>query len=124
MREGLVSTKRRDGSPNIRAVILDYGQVLARCPTVPEFGRMAKMFNVSFESFYQLWEDSRGTYDRGDFTAEEYWLKLAVQTNTALDGGQIEILRQVEVNTIHRNFKPIPKLGVPQAVALVTRSSG
>ncbi len=43
---------------------------------------------------------------------------------TVLDGGQIEILRQVEVNTIHRNFKPIPKLGVPQAVALVTRSSG
>jgi hypothetical protein len=41
---------------------------------------MAKMFNVSFESFYQLWEDSRDPYDCGDFTAQEYWLKLAAQT--------------------------------------------
>ncbi len=97
MQEGPLSTERWDGSPNIRAVILDYGQVLARCPTVPEFGRMAKMFNVSFESFYQLWEDSRGPYDCGDFTAQEYWLKLAAQTNTSLDSRQIEILRQVEV---------------------------
>jgi len=64
---------------------------------MPEFGRMAEMFNVSFESFYHLWEDSRGPYDRGDFTAEEYWLKLAAQTNTSLDGSQIEILRQVEI---------------------------
>lgn len=86
-----------NGSPKIEAVILDYGQVLARCPTVPEFGRMAKMFDVDFESFYRLWEDSRGPYDRGDFTAEEYWLNLASQTHTSLDANQIKILREVEV---------------------------
>ena len=51
----------------------------------------------SFELFYELWEASRGPYDRGDFTAEEYWLKLAAETNTSLDSGQIEILRKVEV---------------------------
>lgn len=90
-------TNRQDGHPKITAVILDYGQVLARCPTVPEFERMAKMFKVSFETFYQLWEDSRGPYDRGDFTAEEYWIRLAKQTNSALDAEQIEILRRVEV---------------------------
>lgn len=33
----------------------------------------------------------------GDFTPEEYWLKLAAQTNTSLDSRQIEILRHVEV---------------------------
>jgi len=92
-----VSTARHDVSSNITAVILDYGKVLARSPTTQEFGRMAEMFNVSFESFYELWEESRGPYDRSDFTAEEYWQKLAAQTNTSLDGGQIEILRQVEV---------------------------
>ena len=42
-------TERRNGSHGINAVILDYGQVLARCPTVEEFGRMAEMFNVSFD---------------------------------------------------------------------------
>ncbi len=88
---------QHDGSHDIKAVILDYGQVLVRCPTVPEFGRMAEMFNVSFESFYKLWEDSRNVYDRGDVCAEEYWLQLAAQTNTTLSPTQIEILREVEV---------------------------
>jgi putative hydrolase of the HAD superfamily len=97
MQEGPVSTERHNGSPSIRAVILDYGQVLARCPTPEEFGRMAKTFNVSFELFYELWEASRNLYDRGDLTAEEYWLRLAAQTNTPIDREQIEILRQVEI---------------------------
>jgi putative hydrolase of the HAD superfamily len=97
MREVPVSTERRDDVPNLRAVILDYGQVLADSPTSLEFGRLAEMFNASFESFYELWEASRGPYDRGDLTAEAYWLKLAAQTNSSLDRRQIEILRQVEV---------------------------
>jgi putative hydrolase of the HAD superfamily len=88
---------RSDGSANIKAVILDYGQVLARCPTAQEFGRMAKVFHVSFESFYELWEASRGPYDCGDLTAEEYWLKLAEETHSSIDADQIEMLRKVEV---------------------------
>jgi putative hydrolase of the HAD superfamily len=86
-----------EGSRNIGAAILDYGQVLARCPTPEEFGRLAEMFNVSFELFLELWESSRGPYDRGDVSAEEYWLKLAAQTNSLIDSKQIEILREVEV---------------------------
>jgi putative hydrolase of the HAD superfamily len=97
MQESPVPTERRNNSPTISAVILDYGKVLARCPTPEEFGRMAKMFNVSFELFYELWETSRGPYDRDDLTAEEYWLKLAAQTNTSLDRRQVETLRKVEV---------------------------
>jgi len=92
-----VSTGRRAGAINIEAVILDYGKVLARSPSVPEFRRMAEMFNGSFESFYQRWEQSRGAYDRGDLTAEQYWLKLANETHTTLAPEQIETLRQVEV---------------------------
>ncbi len=92
-----MSTARYDGSSSIKAVILDYGQVLVRCPTAEEFGRMAEMFNVSFASFYELWEASRGPYDRGDLTAEEYWLKLAAETNSSINREQIEILRQVEI---------------------------
>jgi putative hydrolase of the HAD superfamily len=85
------------GSESIRAVILDYGQVLARCPTEEEFGRMAKILNVPFELFYEFWEASRGPYDRGDLTAEEYWLKLAAQTGISLNPQQIQSLRRVEV---------------------------
>ena len=58
---------------------------------------MGEMFNVSSESFYELWESSRGAYDRGDLTAEKYWLQLAAQTNSLLDRKQIEILREIEV---------------------------
>jgi putative hydrolase of the HAD superfamily len=97
MQKSPVSNERGDGPPNIRAVILDYGKVLARCPTTEEFGRMAKMFNVNFESFYQLWGASRGSYDRDDLTAEEYWSKMAAETNTSLNSRQIESLRKMEV---------------------------
>jgi putative hydrolase of the HAD superfamily len=83
--------------PGISAVILDYGQVLAERPTVEEFGRMAEVFNLSFDSFYELWEASRGPYDRGDLAAEEYWLQLAAKTNTLLNPKQIETLRKLEV---------------------------
>jgi putative hydrolase of the HAD superfamily len=96
MQEGAASTERRRSSA-ITGVILDYGQVLARCPTAEEFGRMAKMFNVSFESFYRLWETSRDLYDRGDVSAEEYWLNLAAQTDSSIDREQIQFLRKVEV---------------------------
>lgn len=91
-------TKRHDGSPDIKikAVILDYGQVLAHC-TAPDFGRMAEMFDVSFKVFYELWEASRGPYDRGDLTAEQYWVRLATQTDSPISREQIQILRQVEV---------------------------
>jgi putative hydrolase of the HAD superfamily len=91
-----MSTERTD-RPNIKAVIFDYGLVLVRSPTKEEFGRMAQTFNASFELFYQLWETSRDLYDRGDISAEEYWLKLAAKTNTSIDPGQIAFLRKVEV---------------------------
>ena len=92
-----MSTERRNCYHAVKAIILDYGEVLAHRPTAEEFGRMAGMFNVSSELFYTLWEASRGPYDRGDFSAEEYWLKLATETQTSLDRNQIETLRKVEV---------------------------
>ena len=92
-----VSAERPNGAPSISTVILDYGQVLARSATRKDFERMAKMFHVSFEVFYPLWEASRDVYDRGDLTPEEYWVKLASQANTPIDRRQIETLRNVEV---------------------------
>jgi len=97
MLESPASPEPRKQPLNISAVIFDYGLVLARCPTMEEFGLMAKMFNVPYERFYELWENSRNPYDRGDIAAEEYWHGLASQTNTSLDPKQIETLRQIEV---------------------------
>jgi putative hydrolase of the HAD superfamily len=80
-----------------RAVILDYGEVLCHRPTAEDFGRMAKMLGISFDSFGERWERSRPPYDRGDLTAEEYWRKFARETHARLDVEQIEILRQWEI---------------------------
>jgi putative hydrolase of the HAD superfamily len=88
---------RQSDNPNIKAVILDYGLVLSCCPRPDEFGRMAQVFRVSFESFYRLWETSRDLYDRGSLSAEEYWRNLATKTGTSIDAGQITFLRKVEV---------------------------
>jgi putative hydrolase of the HAD superfamily len=81
----------------IRAVILDYGKVIAHSATREDFERMAQIFNVSFDTFFKLWENTRDPYDRGDVTPEEYWLGLAVKTNSSIDENQIRQLRQIEV---------------------------
>ena len=97
MKNGLTPAKSRGRSPDISAVIFDYGKVLAHSATPEGFGRMASILNVSFEEFYPLWESTRDNYDRGDLTPEEYWLTLAAQTQRSLDRGQIEVLRKIEV---------------------------
>ncbi len=97
MQESPASPEPRRQPLNISAVIFDYGLVLARCPTMEEFGLMAKMFSVPYERFYELWENSRNPYDRGDITAEEYWYRLAAETNTVLDSEGVETLRKIEV---------------------------
>jgi putative hydrolase of the HAD superfamily len=86
-----------NNSSEIKAVIFDYGKVIARSPTEPEFERMAKMFNVSFDQFFELWENSRDAYDCSNVTAEQYWQKLAAQTNSSLNNEKIKALRQTEV---------------------------
>lgn len=106
---------------NIKAVILDYGKVIARSPTEEEFGRMAKMFNVSFEAFFQLWEDSRDIYDRSDVTAEQYWRKLAAHTKTTLDDKQIDALRRTEVEIwSHIDPEMLNWLGALQVAGIET----
>jgi len=97
MQKNPLSAEPHDGASSITAVILDYGKVLVRSPTPQEFSRMAEVLNVGFPLFYKLWEASRGAYDRSDFTAEEYWLKLAEQCDTTVDDRQIDILRKLEV---------------------------
>lgn len=94
------------GLQSIKAVVLDYGKVLVRSPTSEEFGRMSNVLNVDFELFYSLWEASRGAYDRSDFTAKDYWSRLAAQCNTSVDEKQIGVLRKLEVE-IWANADPV-----------------
>jgi putative hydrolase of the HAD superfamily len=62
---------------NIKAVILDYGEVLCYPPTTEEMGRMATAFGMEAVPFRKLWDKNRLLYDRGDLSPEAYWSMLA-----------------------------------------------
>src|ERR1700686_1182736 len=69
-------------NPKIKAVILDYGEVLCHPPTVQEMGRMAAPFKMEPVPFRKLWDKNRLLYDRGDLTPEAYWSMLAKDAGT------------------------------------------
>jgi putative hydrolase of the HAD superfamily len=81
----------------IRALILDYGEVLCHPPTAEEMGRMASIFNVGPDLFRRLWERNRGLYDRGDLTPRTYWSRLAEDANVKVAPQQLEQLFQGDV---------------------------
>jgi len=69
--------------PNdVRAIILDYGMVLCRRPSLAETDRIAKIFGVDHATFWQLYEKNRGAYDQNDIGGKEYWGRFASETNT------------------------------------------
>jgi putative hydrolase of the HAD superfamily len=84
----------RENSSNIKAVILDYGEVLCYSPTADEWRRMSDVFGVDPATFRKLWERNRLRYDRGDLSPEAYWSELAKDADTALAPEQLPRLRQ------------------------------
>lgn len=84
-------------APEIEAVIFDYGEVLAHRPSLGDFGRMAALFGMDAQPFSEIWDRSRPAYDRGELTAEAYWLKLARENQVEIGRDHIEQLRQWEV---------------------------
>jgi putative hydrolase of the HAD superfamily len=81
----------------LRTVIFDYGEVLCHRPTIADFERMATTLGITLDSFSKHWEQSRPPYDRGDLSAEAYWLKFARDTHTSVNAKQIEELGRWEI---------------------------
>jgi putative hydrolase of the HAD superfamily len=84
----------RSNPSKIKAVILDYGEVLCYAPTAEEMGRMAAPFGMAPVPFRQLWDRDRLRYDRGDLSPEEYWSALAKSAGAQLTPEQFAQLRQ------------------------------
>src|ERR1700751_2187135 len=61
----------------VRAVLLDYGEVLCFLPTPDAIARMARIFRIDPASFMPIYTQSRGPYDRGDLLPEDYWPAFA-----------------------------------------------
>ncbi len=87
----------RSGAAKIKAVILDYGEVLSHPPTTDEWGRMASLFHIDQDQFRPLWDRNRLQYDRGDLSLEAYWAKLAEDAGTKLEPEQLKKLSQWDV---------------------------
>jgi putative hydrolase of the HAD superfamily len=92
-----MSTKHCNDLADVKAVILDYGEVLCYRPPSSEFRRMAEIFGLSLDSFVTQWERSRALLDRGDVTPEAYWVKFAEETQTRLEPEQIVQLCKWEI---------------------------
>jgi putative hydrolase of the HAD superfamily len=84
----------RTNSSTVKAVILDYGEVLSYPPTAQELGRMAGVFGLEAGPFRKLWSHDRLRYDHGDLCPEAYWSALAKQAGTHLRPEQITELQQ------------------------------
>ena len=87
----------RPDALKVSALILDYGEVLCHPQTAEEMGRMASIFNVGPNLFRQLWERNRGLYDRGDFSSETYWSRLAEDAGVKIKPELLEKLCQWDV---------------------------
>jgi len=91
----------------IRAVMLDYGEVLCFLPTPDAIARMARIFRIDPGAFLSIYTQSRGPYDRGDLSPEEYWHAFASQAGVTLDGDLIEELRRWDVEMWSRTNDPM-----------------
>ena len=87
----------RSSSSKIKAVILDYGEVLCYPPTPEEMKRMADLFGVAPAPFRKLWDRNRLLYDRGDLSPEAYWATVAKDAGIQLAPEHLAQLRQWDV---------------------------
>jgi putative hydrolase of the HAD superfamily len=83
--------------PAIRAVILDYGEVLCHLPSTETIERLASIFQMDPRTFLPIYLETRAPYDRGDLLPGEYWRKFAAQAGVAIAADTIEQARQLDL---------------------------
>ena len=91
----------------LRAVILDYGDVISlpADPTVLKW--MAALFQVPVKRFRETYGQFRHEYDRGALEATDYWKKVGEANGVCLNAEQIDQLRQADVAMWSRLNRPV-----------------
>ncbi len=82
---------------SIRAVILDYGNVLCVWPGAEEFEALYRLSGIPPEKFQECFWRYRRDYDRGTLDGPAYWRKVARDAAVAFTNGQIEQLIAADV---------------------------
>jgi putative hydrolase of the HAD superfamily len=81
----------------IKAVILDYGEVLCHGPAPRYIEGMSAIFKLSPQAFRAIYDRHRLPYDRSDYSPEVYWSKFEEETNLKLTASQLHQLREWDV---------------------------
>ncbi len=88
----------RAASPgSIRAVALDYGEVLCHRPSPEALAEMAGIFGINEDKFLPIYRSSRNPYDRGDLSPRDYWAEFAGRADVTIHPHQIESLRRLDM---------------------------
>ena len=87
---------RAASARTIRAVVLDYGEVLCHRPSPHALADMAGVFGIQEDRFLPIYRSSRDPYDRGDFTGQAYWVEFARRAGVTIHAQQIENLRRLD----------------------------
>jgi putative hydrolase of the HAD superfamily len=77
----------------IDALILDYGEVLARFQSAAAVKRMADLVKLSTEEFHHRYWLQRPDYDAGRVSAAEYWRRVGA------DDGSVDALIAADVDS-------------------------
>lgn len=80
----------------IRAVVLDYGEVLCERPKKDALQRMAQVIGIEPHRFFELYGTSRDPYDQGVIGAYEYWKDFANRAGTSIDPSVVKRLRSLD----------------------------
>ena len=81
----------------IRAVILDYGDVISLPPDPAVIAEMVGFFKLPEERFREVYGSFRHAYDRGSLSAHEYWTSIGEEAGVDLTGSDIALLREADV---------------------------
>jgi putative hydrolase of the HAD superfamily len=81
----------------LRAVILDYGNVICRPPTEQQLSDAAALCGLTVEEFVQAFWRKRREYDRGS-DARAYWLDIAASSGRVFDEALIAEMMRREVD--------------------------
>ncbi len=78
--------------PSVKAVLFDYGLVLSGPPDPNAWERLKRLLNAGEAAFHEAYWKHRDAYDRGSFTAEAYWQRVADDLDRTLDEPTIQQL--------------------------------
>jgi putative hydrolase of the HAD superfamily len=76
-------------SAPVHAVLFDYGMVLSGPPNPAAWARMRALSQFDEESLHREYWAHRHPYDRGTYTGEAYWRRVAEGNGTAFSPEQI-----------------------------------